>query len=372
MIDLDQLIASTAPDVMPTPDVVVRHRALLSELDERSSGRRALELDPSPWRARGWLRPVVLVTAVLVAVIGGLILLSSRETTPDAPASSTTTSTSSTTVTSSAISPPGLETWEPTQYPVLPSEAAFGSPSSAALRNSLVSGNQSMVIGRLADGSLTDIALIGVTDGPRDDRGWPGYTPLDAVTIDGVEIERWEQYMTDSREPFQTAQWRPDLSVSATDVAALLEEIGPASFQVLPDSGSGYPDVEPLPEGFVVLHAPVERPEATAIASVQIIGTETGDAVPIESVAAVPGWGFGPELVQQGATQVDINGSPGWLAQVGTLYSVGWPVDEHTWFVVSSSPSAESALEVARSVEPVDRTAWFERYPEAASTVIGS
>jgi hypothetical protein len=372
MIDLDQLIASTAPDVMPTPDVVVRHRAMLSELaelaenDQCSSGRRAVELDPSPWRARGRLRPIVFAVAMLVAVIGGLVLLSSREPTPDAPA------TSSTTTTSSTISTPGLVTWEPTLYPLLPSEAAFGSASSAVLRNSLVGGNQRMVIGRLAGGSLTDIALIAVTDGPQDDRGWPGYTPLDAVTIDGVEVERWELYMTDSPEPFQRAQWRPDLAVSATDVAALLEEIGPASFRVLPDSGSGYPDIEPLPEGFVVLIAPVELPEATAIAQVQIRGTQTGDAVPIESVDAVPGWMFGPELVQQGATQADINGSPGWLAQVGTLYSVGWPVDEQTWFVVSSSPSAERALEIARSVEPVDRTTWFERYPEASSTAIGS
>jgi len=77
MIDLDQLIASMAPDVEPASDVVTRHRALLGELADRGqrSDRRAVVLDPDVQRAHGRLRPIVLAAAMLAAVVGGLHLL---------------------------------------------------------------------------------------------------------------------------------------------------------------------------------------------------------------------------------------------------------------------------------------------------------
>ncbi len=155
------------------------------------------------------------------------------------------------------------------------------------------------------------------------------------------------------------ADGEPVLAVQALDPVAFIEAAGGVPVHSkIGATGNLVFDVRTLPDGYSVV---AEWLAAGAVVTAGTLISEEGEgmAVFVERMHPLLTRPIAGDL-----EYVDVNGSTGFWRDMEFDSDLVWQVSDHTWARVPRWPGADNAdmLELARSVEFVDRATWEQRY----------
>lgn len=250
----------------------------------------------------------------------------------------------------------------PDLFPILPDDHPLADQATAMYGGMTGWENSTMTQALVAiddGGRLSEAVLLQVHT--KVTPGMWGSLDAEAITVAGVTGTLYTE-----RDPIETETFvvhgEPTLVVQALDPVAFVDAAGGVPIVDVEVGAGGSPmfAVGTLPEGYDVVVQPGEAfADGTVDASTRVPDGAGGGDVSffVQRGNAVVSWALKGET-----ERIDIEGRTAWRVDRGPSTTVFWQVSDDTWVLLVGTTDADLALDIARSVEFVDRTSWEQRY----------